>query len=110
MIKQSLNHQLESQVELRKILKYNPTQLYLFGFVAVLWILFMIVGLTVGTTQSLDGSSQALGLRRLVFSILTLLNTSLITLVLGKLSVRVKNIYWEIDSSGNILIAIQTIP
>lgn len=70
----------------------------------------MIVGLTVGTAQSLEGSSQARSVRRLIFSILTLLNTSLITLVLGKLSVRVKNIYWEIDSSGNILIAIQTIP
>lgn len=50
MIKQSLNHQLESQVELRKILKYNPTQLYLFGVVALLWILFLIIGLTLGPT------------------------------------------------------------
>lgn len=106
MIRQSLNHQLDSQVQLRKILKYNPTQIYLFGFVCLMWIGLLIVSFVIGPTtlsQKVNREQAKIPPR-----FITSLTSALISFVLAKVSVRQRHVHWEMDSTGNILIALET--
>lgn len=102
MIKGSLQSKIQSQVELRKILKYNPTQIYLFGFVAAGWVVILVGGLFIMPLLQSDGSGQQdkIGTR-----ILTLMFNVLLSVVLIKVSYRQKNVHYHVDAVGNILIA-----
>lgn len=109
MIRQSVNHQLASQVQLRKILKYNPLQLYLFGFICLLWIGTLVFTLVFGIRKRLNGITVEGGVERIAPRILTLITAVVLSVVLVKISIRQKHVLWNIDSTGKILIAMETV-
>jgi ABC-type uncharacterized transport system permease subunit len=73
-----------------------------------MWIALLIVSFVIGPTTLANKVNREQA--KIPPRFITLLTSALISFVLAKVSVRQVHVHWEIDSTGNILIALETTP